>query len=230
MRTSETQATSAASTSWAREHSVLLLVCKCSLHRFLRIVSLKFAGRLLRYTHRFKLVTAAAIAGTILSTGLIIYCSKPESSVGGIIGCLVVLSISTGFLNVSTMMGVLHEAKPGENALRMALFFMVSLLFSALGSTVSTAIWRNTLPTALLRHLPENLKSNAPKIAGSIVVQLSYPRGSVARDAVNLAFAKAWRALMIAGTAVLALSAVGVAVMKEGQPSRKLLTSQPTKV
>lgn len=185
---------------------------------------------ILHYTHRFKLVTALGISGTILSTGVILYCSKPESSLGGLIGCHVVFSRSAGFISVSMMMGVLHKAKPGENAMRMALFFMISLLFSALGSTVSTSIWRNTLPGALERHLPDNLKNQASKIAGSIVVQLSYPRSSVGRDAINLAFAEAWRSLMIAGISVLGLSVLGVFVMKEGQPSHKAESHETAKV
>ncbi|CEJ92419.1 hypothetical protein VHEMI08073 [[Torrubiella] hemipterigena] len=193
-------------------------------------ISAGVAGLILHYTHRFKLVTAMSIAGTILSTGLILYCSKPGSSISGLIGCQVVFSISAGFISVSMMMGVLHKAKPGENPMRMALFFMISLLFSALGSTVSTAIWRNVLPGTLDRHLPEGLKNQATKIAGSIVVQLSYPRGSVGRDAIILAFAEAWRSLMIAGTSVLGLSVVGVLAMKEGQPSRRVESPEADKV
>lgn len=169
----------------------------------------------MNYIGRYKAATAGGISLMILSTGLMIYCSNPGSSVGGIIACQALFAVSAGIVTVSMMMAVLNKAKPNEVAMRMALFYMVSMLFSALGSTISTAIWRNALPAALHKFLPTELQSQAGRIAGSIVVQMSYKKGNPGRDAIILAFAEAWKYLMIGGTAALGISVVGVLVMKE---------------
>lgn len=171
--------------------------------------------RFIQYTGRYKAATAGAVVVMILSTGLMIYASRPGLSIRPVIACQVLLAISAGTMTVSMMMAVLAKAKPGQVPMRMALFYMMSMMNSALGSTISTAIWRNTLPGALIQFLPPDLKSIAGRIAGSIVVQLSYPPGSVGREAVIEAFALAWRYLMIAGTAAMGISVVGVILMKE---------------
>lgn len=175
----------------------------------------------MNYTGRFKTATAAGVAVMTLSTGLMIYCSRPGSSLGGVIACQVLLAVSAGTMTVSMMMAALSKAKEGEIAMRMALFYMISMLSSALGSTISTAIWRNTLIAALQRHLPSMLKSDARRMAGSIVVQLSYHKGTPGREAIILAFDEAWKYLMIAGTAAMGISVVGVLLMKEDTQSRK---------
>lgn len=157
----------------------------------------------------------------VLSTGLMIYCSQPSSSLAGIIVCRVLLAISTGTITVSMMMAVLDKAKPSEVAMRIALFYMASMQSGAIGSTISTAIWRNTLLPALRANLPYDLKSEANRIAGSIVVQLSYEPGSPGRDAIVQSFAQAWKRLIIAATGCLGLSVVGTLIMKEGKKPMK---------
>ena len=90
-------------------------------------------------------------------------------------------------------------------AVMLALIALFSSVGGAIGSSVVGAIWTNTLPSELERLLPSDLKSNSTAIYDSLVVQLSYPMGSPARNAIIEAYGIAQKRMCIAATCVLLL-------------------------
>ncbi|KAJ2967707.1 hypothetical protein NQ176_g9531 [Zarea fungicola] len=80
----------------------------------------------------------------------------------------------------------------------------------AIGFTVASAIWQNTLPTKLLEYLPEDQQENLLMIYADINTQLSYPIGSPTREAIQHAYADAYLRLLATGTAVWVIGFGGV--------------------
>ncbi|KAK7398677.1 hypothetical protein QQX98_011948 [Neonectria punicea] len=179
--------------------------------------------RVLKYTHRFKAVNAAGFAITTLGTGLMIHFSRPDSSFAGVLVSHVLVSISSGILAASEIAAVLNDTDDDTFSMRVALLFLFSWVGSAIGSTIATPMWRSRFPYLLEKYLPSEAKSQAQQIYGSLEAQLSYPRGTLSRDAIIQAMTETWKYMTIAGTATLAVAWIGVLLLKEGQPRGKAL-------
>lgn len=175
-------------------------------------------GRVLKYTHRFKVVNAIGFAITTLGTGLMIHYSFPSSSFAGVIGTHVLVSVSSGILAASEIAAVLNDTNDESMSMRVALLFLFSWIGSAVGSTIATPMWRSHFPSLLEKHLPPELKSQKDAIFGSLSIQLSYERGTAGRDAIIKAMTGTWWYLTVAGTATLAVGWIGVLLLKEGKP------------
>lgn len=172
---------------------------------------------MLKYTGRFKAATAAGTAVNTLAAGLMILFSRPDSPFGGVVACKILTSVASGILAVAQLTAALNETKDGTVSMRMALLYLFSMIGAAIGSTVATPIWRSRFPHLLEAYLPQELKAQAPSIYGSLEVQLSYERGTEGREAIIQAMTETWRYLTITATATLAISWVGVLLLKEGR-------------
>lgn len=82
------------------------------------------------------------------------------------------------------------------------------------GNAISGAIWTHTFPQALAELLPEEAQEFLSDIYGDITVQLSYPMGDPARDAIIAAYGIAQKRMVIAGTCISVLTLAGVFIMK----------------
>lgn len=76
--------------------------------------------------------------------------------------------------------------------------------------TVTSAIWQNTFPKALLKYLPAEAQPDLITIYSDLTTQLSYPVGTPTRLAIQKAYGDAQRDILIASTAVWALGIVAV--------------------
>jgi hypothetical protein len=73
---------------------------------------------------------------------------------------------------------------------------------SAIGLTISAAIWQNTLPTKLAKYLPADQLANLALIYEDIPTRLSFPVGSDTRLAIQMAYGDAQKNMLIADAAV----------------------------
>ncbi|KAK2748270.1 hypothetical protein FQN57_000928 [Myotisia sp. PD_48] len=177
-------------------------------------------GLVLKYTGRHRTIAIVGFAVKTIGTGLFIYCSQRGAAFGGFVTGQVLISTSAGILHVSLFMAGLDEKK-GENAMRMALFFLSSMVGAAIGLTVATPIWRSTFLRLLEENLPTDLKSEASLIFSSITVQLSYAAVTPGREAIIEALLGTWRYLTITATAVLALGWGGALLLEDRKQTYK---------
>lgn len=150
-----------------------------------------------------------------------IHFSLPESPFGGVIASHILIAISSGILAVSEVAAVLNNTDDGTMSMRVALLFLFAMIGAAIGSTIAGPMWRSRFPALLDKYLPADLKSQTQHIYGSIDAQLSYPRGTPARDAIILAMTETWKYLTIAGTATLGVAWIEVLLLKEGTPRKR---------
>jgi hypothetical protein len=171
-------------------------------------------GFLIRVTGRFKWLLYCALPLYLLASGLMIYFRSPGHSVGYMCMCQIFLAVGGGTFILIEQVAVLAAASHEDYAAMLALLSTFGNIGGAVGSSVSGAIWTNTLPVKLREYLPAELKDQWSDIYESLDIQLSYPVGSPARTAIQNAYAFSQRYMMIAGTAVMGLSIAWVLMMR----------------
>ncbi|KAE8414384.1 major facilitator superfamily domain-containing protein [Aspergillus pseudocaelatus] len=171
-------------------------------------------GYLIRVTGRFKWLLMFAVPLYLLASGLMIYFRAPGHSVGYMCMCQIFLAVGGGTMILIEQVAVLAAARHEDYASMLALLSVFGNVGGAVGSSVSGAIWTNTLPKKLRELLPAETKDQWADIYESLDVQLSYPVGSPTRTAIQNAYAFSQRNMMIAGTAVMGLSIGWVLMMR----------------
>ncbi|KAL1638666.1 hypothetical protein SLS58_008698 [Diplodia intermedia] len=172
-------------------------------------------GFLVRHTNRFKWLALIAAPLMILSGGLMIKYRQPHVRIQLIIMCQVLMTLAGGTLVVCEQMAVMAAAEHTNVAVCLALLALFTNLGSGIGSGVSGAIWTNTFPRLLREAMPEAPLKKIRQIYASLVVQKSFPRGSVTREAVNWAYGVAERRMCIAATAILVLTVPCVVMWRD---------------
>lgn len=177
-------------------------------------------GWLIRKTDRFKWLALVALPVQLLGGGLMLLFRQPHTPVPYVVLCQVLISIGGGTLVVTLQMSVMAVARHGEVASLLALLSLSSALGSGVGSSVSGAIWTNTVYVELVRLLPEGSEDLAKKIYEDLELQLSYPVGDPVREAVMQAYAIAQRRMVIAGMIVLMAAIPSVVVWRDVRVSQ----------
>lgn len=168
-------------------------------------------GVLIRWTGRFKwLALGFGVPLTTLGVGLMIAFRQPDVNIGYIIMCQIFIAFSGGTLVICEQMAVMAATTHQYIAVVLALEAMFASIGGAIGSTVAAAIWTGVFPEKLGEYLPAESQGNLTTIYGSITEQMSYPMGSPTRNAINQAYGDAQKTMLIAATAIQAISFVAV--------------------
>lgn len=177
-------------------------------------------GWLIRKTDRFKWLALVALPVQLVGGGLMIIFRQPHTPIFYVILCQVLIAIGGGTLVVTLQMSVMAVAQHGEVASLIALLSLSAALGSGVGSSVSGAIWTNTVYVELVRLLPEESKGLAKKIYEDLELQLSYPVGDPVREAVMEAYGIAQRRMVIVGMFILMAAIPSVVVWRDVRVSQ----------
>lgn len=172
-------------------------------------------GLLLKKTGRFRWLLWVSVPLYIIGVGLMIYFRRPSSGVGYTIMCQIFIAFAGGAIIICLQVAVLAVADHNNVASTLALLGVFGNAGGAVGSSISGAIWTNTLPGALQRLLPASVAAEWEDIYDSLDVQLSYDRGTDVRDAIIAAYAEAQTRMLIAGTAIMGLALVWVVLIRD---------------
>lgn len=174
-------------------------------------------GFVIKATGRYKsLALYFGIPLQILSTGLMIYLSRPNSKVASIVVVQIFLSLADGLIFISAITAVMAAVDHHDHlAGVLALYNMIFTTFQAIGATISGAIWTSTFPKYLANNLPSSARSEVMTIYSSLYAQLSYEVGSPIRTAISLSYTEAMQKLFIAATAIITVGVVSTFVWKD---------------
>ncbi|KAI8625656.1 MFS general substrate transporter [Xylariaceae sp. FL1651] len=175
---------------------------------------------LIRRSDRFKWLAVAALPVHILGGSLMIIFRQPDTHIIWVIMCQVLITIAGSTLIVCDQMAVMVVAKHTELASVMAILSLAVSIGSAMGSSLSGAIWNSTLPGALAELLPELTPLEIGQIASDLKKQLSYPMGSPMRDAIVAAYGKSQARMCIAGSLISLLEIVAVLIWRDSRVSQ----------
>lgn len=170
---------------------------------------------MIRKAGRFKWFALAAMPIMFLGVGLMIYFRYPTRGIGYVVMCEIFKAFAGGTLVVCSEMAAMASGKHENIAVAYALVGLFSRIGGSIGSSVSGAIWSNTLPGELRKNLPEGSKDKAAAIYGSLAVALSYPVGSPVREAIVESYAVAQRRMLITGVAILPLAVVAILMWRD---------------
>lgn len=177
-------------------------------------ICLLSVGFIIRKSGYFKWLLFIAVPLYIFAQGLLIYFRQPNRNIGYLVMCQIFLSIGGSIIILCEQLAVLAAADHQHIAALLALLYVVGNIGGAVGNSISGAIWTNTFEQALERYLPEDSLESIGDIYSSLDVQLSYEWGSPERIGIQNAYAYAQRRMLIAGTAIMALSLVWVLIIK----------------
>ncbi|KAJ5815251.1 siderophore iron transporter mirB [Penicillium riverlandense] len=168
-------------------------------------VELIAVGFLIRWTGHFKWILLWGVPLYMLGEGLMIYFRNPGWGIGYMILCQVIIALGGGVITIGEQVAVLAASDHNDVAAVLALLGLVGYIGGSVGSSISGAIWTNTLPGELRKMLSEKDQDKIDSIVGSLPMQLSYPMGSEMREVIGLAYAATQKRMLIAGTAIMAL-------------------------
>lgn len=171
-------------------------------------------NRLIQRTGRFKWLGLSSIPFASLGTGLLVYFRHPGSVIGYLVMCQIFNGVAGAIVSICTQIAVMAEVSHNDVAVVLALHGVFGSLGASLGLTLSGAIWTNTLPDALYKHLPTSHKDQYMDIYASIEEQLNYEWGTPVRDAIVAAYGDTQRALAIAGASFMPLMFVSIILWK----------------
>ncbi|KAH8168662.1 major facilitator superfamily protein [Sarocladium implicatum] len=157
----------------------------------------------MRLTGRFKWVGAYyALPLMILGVGLMIHFRQANQDIGYVIMTQIFVAFAGGPIVVAGEMAMMAPSDHQHVAVIIAILDLFSSIGSALGSTVSAAIWTGTFHDALKRNLPADAPVN--EIYGDLTVQMSYPVGGEIRNGINDAYSESQRYMLITSVCLLA--------------------------
>ncbi|KAI0431409.1 putative MFS siderophore transporter [Xylaria sp. FL1042] len=172
-------------------------------------------GYLIRKTDRFKWLAVVALPVHIIGGALMIVFRRPDTPIVWVIMCQILLTIGGSTLVVCDQMAVMAVVNHAELASTIAVLSLAMYLGSAMGSSLSGAIWNSTLPGALAELLPELSPVELGSIGSDLKKQLSYPMGSPTRTAIIAAYAQSQARMCIVGTLVSLLEIGAVLVWRD---------------
>lgn len=187
-------------------------------------VCLLAVGFAITKTCRFRWILYWSVPLYLLGEGLMIYFRRPGVAVGYIVMCQILIALAGGAMIIVQQVAVLAASDHNNAASSLAFLSVFGNIGGAIGGSISGAIWQQTLPAALQRYLPESTLPDWKIIYEDLKTQLSYPKGTETRIAIEKAYSVAQSRMLIAGTAVMALSLIWMFVMRDLK-----LTKQQTK-
>ena len=168
----------------------------------------------IRRTGYFKWLLWVGLPLYILGQGLMIYFRRPNGYVGYIVMTQIFISTGASVFTICMQLAVLAAVDHQYVAAALAMLNVTGTAGGSIGYTISGTIWTNVFEKSLIRNLPESALENLADIYGDIEVQLSYPKGSAERIAIQQAYGYAQTRMLAAGTAVMALGFVWVALIR----------------
>lgn len=130
----------------------------------------------------------------IVAFGLLIRYRGGGGGYSGIVGAQCVLGIAGGMFSYPTQASVQARTKHAHVAVVTGLYLAAYYIGSALGSTVSGAIWTQTMPGKLAHHLTNSTLA-ASVYADPYTFANTYLPGTPEREGVTLAYMEVQKTL-----------------------------------
>lgn len=152
---------------------------------------------------------------TMLGCGLMIKYRSPDSNLGLIVMCQLFIAFGGGALVICEQMTVMAVSAQQYIPAVLAMEAMVIAIGEAVGQTIAGAMWTGIFPKKLAEYLPADVQDQLLSIYGSLTVQISYPRGTAAREAIDRSYGDTQRLMCIAATCIYATCIFSTLLLKE---------------
>ncbi|KAJ5382948.1 Major facilitator superfamily domain general substrate transporter [Penicillium concentricum] len=162
-------------------------------------------GFLIRWTGRFKwLAVYFSYPLMILGVGLMIKFRQPDVGIGYICMTQIFVAFAGGTTVICGELAMMAPSDHQHIAVILAMLNLFGSIGSAIGSTVSAAIWTSQFPKALAKYVPAEV--DVAKVYSDITAQLSYEWGSPARNGIARAYGDAQQYMLITSVCMLVVA------------------------
>ncbi|KAJ5182329.1 hypothetical protein N7449_012476 [Penicillium cf. viridicatum] len=162
-------------------------------------------GFLIRWTGRFKwLAVYFSFPLMILGVGLMIKFRQPDAGIGYVCMTQIFVAFAGGTTVICGELAMMAPSDHQHIAVILAILNLFGSIGSAIGSTVSAAIWTSEFPKALAKYVPAEV--TVATVYSDITAQLSYEWGSPARNAIAHAYGDAQRYMLITSVCMLVVA------------------------
>ncbi|CAI7588271.1 unnamed protein product [Penicillium glandicola] len=162
-------------------------------------------GFLIRWTGRFKwLAVYFSYPLMILGVGLMIKFRQPDAGIGYICMTQIFVAFAGGTTVICGELAMMAPSDHQHIAVILAMLNLFGSIGSAIGSTVSAAIWTSQFPKALAKYVPPEV--SVATVYSDITAQLSYEWGSPARNAIARAYGDAQQYMLITSVCMLVVA------------------------
>jgi hypothetical protein len=171
-------------------------------------------GPLIRYTGRFKWTIAYfALPLDILAIGLMIHFRQPGTDIGYIVMTQIFTAVAGGTIVIGGELAMMAPSDHQHLAVVIAVLNLFCSIGSAVGSTVSAAIWTATFYENLVKHVPDGV--NIRDIYASLPKQLSYKWGSPERLGIARAYGDSQRLMLITSICMLSMGLICAVFLRD---------------
>lgn len=183
-----------------------------------RVVScfwcLAAVGPAIRITGRFKWIAVFfALPIDMLALGLMIHFRQPGTSVGYIVMTQIFTAVAGGTIVIAGELAMMAPSDHQHMAVIIAVLNLFCSIGSAIGSTVSAAIWTGTFYNNLVKNVPASV--NVADIYASLPNQLSHEWGSPERTGIAQSYADSQRLMLITSICMLSCALIAAAFWRD---------------
>lgn len=189
-------------------------------------VLLFIVGYGVRRTGRFKWLYYITVPLYMLGLGLMIHFRQPNVHVGYIVMCEIFISMGGSVFVLLAQLAVLASVDHQHIAAVLAMLYVTGSIGGAIGRTVSGTIWTNTFLKALMRNLPESALPDVVSIYSRLDVQLTYPKGTPERLAIQQAYGYAQARMLAAGLGFTIVLVAAVLMMRNIKFSKNTMQTK----
>ncbi|KAI0887598.1 MFS general substrate transporter [Annulohypoxylon maeteangense] len=177
-------------------------------------------GYLIRRSDRFKWLALSALPVHLVGGALMIVFRTPETHIAWVIMCQIMITVGGSTLVMCEQIAVQAVASHAELASVMAILGLAYYIGSAIGNSLSGAIWNTTLPRILAEQLPQLSPEELVHLGQDLKEQLSHPLGSATRNAIIFAYGEAQRRMCITGTIISLFEIFAVSIWRDVRVSQ----------
>ncbi|ODQ66885.1 MFS general substrate transporter [Nadsonia fulvescens var. elongata DSM 6958] len=168
-----------------------------SLYSFVSVITGTLLGIVVVYVRRLKGFIVFGAVIWLVSMGMLVHFRGGTSSHEGIIGSLCLMGFGAGFFTYSTQASIQSCVTHAHMAVITSIYLASYNVGSALGGTISGAIWTQVLPNQIAKHLSPELTALAYGSPFTFIID--YPWGTVEREGVVIAYRYVQKLLCIVG-------------------------------
>lgn len=173
-------------------------------------------GLAIIWTGRFKWIALYfGVPVTMLGVGLMIHFRQPDQTIGYVVMCQIFIAFAGGALVITEQIAAMAATDHQYIAVVLAIEGMFSSIGGSIGSSVSAAIWTGVFPDKLAEYLPAENQADLLTIYASLPTQLSFPKGTPARIAIEKAYGDSQKWMCVGATAIMILAIFCVAVWRD---------------
>ena len=170
-------------------------------------------GLFIRWTGRFKPFALYFLMPLMmLGVGLMIQFRQPDQSIGYVVMTQIFVAFAGGPLVICGEMSMMAPVDHQHIAVIIAILDLFGSVGTALGSTVSAAIWTGTFKNAIERHVPDTV--NVELVYNNLYSQLAFTPGSEERLGIARAYADSQRIMLITSLSVLVGGLASIALWR----------------